>query len=79
MKDGHMKDLGDVLYIPNITKNLVFVRQMVKQGLQVRFDSHGCFVEDMKNDCCLVAKVNKNGSIFTLDVGIPKMSATLFT
>lgn len=40
---------------------------MIEQDLQVRFNSHVCFVEDKKNDCCLVAKDNKNGRMFTLD------------
>ena len=44
----------------------------------MRFNSHGCFVEDMKNDCCLVAKGNRNGMTFTLDVRIPKIGATMF-
>ena len=44
----------------------------------MRFNSHGCFVEDMKNDCYLVAKGNRKGKMFTLDVGIPEMSATMF-
>ena len=32
----------------------------------------------MQNDRCLVAKGNRNGKMFTLDVGIPKMSVALF-
>ena len=51
---------------------------MVEQIQQVTFNSHGCFAEDMKNDCCLVAKGNKNGRMFTLDVEIPKMSSAMF-
>ena len=34
-KDGKMKYLADVLHVPNITKNLVSVGQMIEQGLQV--------------------------------------------
>ena len=44
----------------------------------MRINYHGCFVEDMKNDCCLVAKGNKNGTRFTRDAKIPKMSVALF-
>ena len=33
MHDGKFKHLEDVLYVPMITKNLVFVGQMVDQGL----------------------------------------------
>jgi hypothetical protein len=41
MQDGKIKYLFDVLHVPNITKNLVFVGQMIKQGLQVRFNLDG--------------------------------------
>ena len=43
----------------------------------MRFNSHGCFAEDMKNDYCLVAKGNRNGRMFTLDVGILEMSVAM--
>ena len=44
----------------------------------MRFNSHGCFLEDMKNDCFLVAKGNRDGKMFTLDARIPKICATMF-
>jgi hypothetical protein len=34
MQDGKIKYLFNVLHVPNITKNLVFVGQMIEQGLQ---------------------------------------------
>ena len=43
--DGKVKSLVDVLHVPRITKNLVFVGQMVEQGLQVRFNHDGCFIK----------------------------------
>ena len=33
MQDGKMKYLVDVLHVPNITKSLVSIGQMVEQGL----------------------------------------------
>ena len=33
MHDGKMKYLANVLHVPNITKNLVSIRQMIEQGL----------------------------------------------
>ena len=56
MPDGKKKYLSDVFHVPNITKNLVSIGQMVDQGLQVRFNPHGCFVEDLKNKGRLIAK-----------------------
>jgi hypothetical protein len=49
MQDGQTKYLKDVLHVPTIKKKLVYVGQMVEQGLQVTFNPNGCFVEDMKN------------------------------
>ena len=44
---------------------------MVEQGLQVKFNEHGCYVEDLKDNCRLVAKGNRIGRMFTLDVKMP--------
>ena len=78
MQDGKAKYLADVLHVPDITKNLVSVGQMVEQGLQVRFTSDGCYVEDLKNDCRLIAKGKRAGRLFTLDVSLPEMDAAMF-
>jgi hypothetical protein len=70
MQDGQTKYLKDVLHVPTITKKLVFVGQMVEQGLQVTFNPNGCFVEDMKNEGKLIAKGERNEQMFTLDVNM---------
>ena len=78
LEDGKEKYMFDVLHIPTITKNLVLVGQMVEQGLQVRFNEHGCFVEDFRNKCRFVAKGNKNGRMFTLNVNMPKAGTAMY-
>ena len=35
-------------------------------------------MKDLKNDCCLVAKGNINGSMFTMDAGTLEMSVVMF-
>ena len=77
LHDGKTKSLSDVLHVPSITKNLVSVGQMVEQGLQVRFNAKGCFVEDFNDKCRLVAKGSRIGRMFTLDAGIPAMNAAM--
>jgi hypothetical protein len=79
MQDGQTKYLKDVLHIPTITKKLVSVGQMVEQGLQVTFNPNGCFVKDMKNQGKLIAKGERNGRMFTLDVNMPEVNSMLFT
>ena len=51
---------------------------MVEQGLHVRFNPHGCFVEYMKNKGYLIAKGKKKGRMFTLDMDMPELSAAMF-
>jgi hypothetical protein len=36
-------------------------------------------VEDIKNQCKLIAKGERNGQMFTLDVNMPKVNSMLFT
>ena len=78
MQDGKVKCLTNVLHVPEITKNLVFVGQMVEQGLQVKFNTDGCFVEDFNNKNRLIAKGKRMGRMFTLDVDIPEIKAAMF-
>ncbi len=52
---------------------------MVEQGLKVTFNPDGCFVENMKNQGKLIAKREKNGRMFTLDVNMPEVNSMLFT
>ncbi|MCO5602687.1 hypothetical protein L7F22_056823 [Adiantum nelumboides] len=77
-KDGNVKYLADVLHVPNITKNLVSVGQMVEQGLQVRFNADGLYVEEYKKNGKLIAQGKKVGRMFTLDVNIPEVNAVMF-
>jgi hypothetical protein len=79
MQDGQTKYWKDVLHVPTITKNLVSIGQMVEQGLHVTFNPNGCFMEDMKNQNKLIAKGERNGGMFTLDVSMPEVNSMLFT
>ncbi len=51
----------------------------MEQGLQVTFTPNGCFVEDLKNQSKLIAKGERNGQMFTLDMNMPKVNSMLFT
>ncbi|MCO5571354.1 hypothetical protein L7F22_025092 [Adiantum nelumboides] len=77
-RNGKEKYLADVLYVPNITKNLVFVGQMVEQGVRVRSNGDGLYVEEYKKNGKLVAKGKKVERMFTLNVNMPKMNASMF-
>jgi hypothetical protein len=51
---------------------------MIEQGLQVRFNPDGCYVEDFKDKCRLVVKGKRVGIMFTLDVSMFEMEAAMF-
>ena len=68
MQDGKVKCLTNGLHVPDITKNLVSIGQMVEQGLEVRFNIDGCFVEYFNNKDRLIAKGKRMGHMFTLDL-----------
>ena len=44
-KEGEQTYIKHVLHVPTITKNLVSVGQIVEQGMHVRFNNEGCFIE----------------------------------
>ena len=78
MQDGKMKYLSNVFYVPNITKNLVSVGHMIEQGLQVCFNPNGYYVENFKDKCHLVANGKRVSKMFTLDVSMSEVKATMF-
>ena len=63
-KEGEQTCIKNVLHVPTITKNLVSVDQIVEQGMQVRFNNEGCFIE---KDGRLIAKGQRDGQLFILD------------
>ena len=44
-KEAKQTFIKNILHVLTITKNLVSVGQIVEQGMQVRFDQGGCFIE----------------------------------
>ncbi len=61
MQNGLNKVLERCTSCSNHNKKMVFVGQMVEQGLQVTFNPNECFVENMKNPGKLIAKGERNG------------------
>ncbi|MCO5560232.1 hypothetical protein L7F22_013843 [Adiantum nelumboides] len=77
-RNGKAKYLANVLYVSNITKHLLSIGQMVEQGLQVRFNVDGLYVEEYKKNGKLIAQGKKVWGMSTLNVNMPKMNAAMF-
>ena len=54
----------NVLHVLTITKNLVSVRQIVDQGMEVWFTHLGCFIEEEGQ---VIAQGRRDGRMFILD------------
>ena len=63
-KEGQQTCIKNVLHVPTITKKLVSVGEIVEQGMQVRFNNEGCFIE---KDGRLIAKGWRDGRLFIPD------------
>ena len=68
--DDEQTYLKNVLHVPTITKNLVLVGQIVEQGMQVRFNNYGCFIE--KGDQ-VIAHGRREGHMFILESSEAKL------
>ena len=44
-KEGNQTYIRNILHVPTMTNNLVLVGQIVEQGMQVRLNDEGCFIE----------------------------------
>ena len=62
--DGKQTYLKNVLHVPIFMKSLVLVGQIVEQGMHVRFNNDGCFIEKEGE---LVAHDRREGQMFILE------------
>ena len=61
---GPKGKLMNVLNVPTITKNLVSVKQIFDQGMEVRFTHLGCFIQEEGH---VIAQGRRDGRMFILD------------
>ncbi|BBM97607.1 hypothetical protein Mp_1g06970 [Marchantia polymorpha subsp. ruderalis] len=73
-----VQTIKDVLCVPGIKKNLIFVGQMVEQDLQVRFNKAVCFIEDMNCNMEIVAQGTKVGRMFRFNATIPETQNVMY-
>ena len=78
MNDGKVKCLSEVLYVPQIARNLVSVGQCVEQNMQVRFNPTGVYIEDYADGCKLITKGKRQGRMFSLNATMPEISIAMF-
>ena len=61
---GQKGRLMNVMHVPTITKNLLSIKQIIDQGMQVRFTHLGCFIEEEGQ---IIVQGRQEGRMFILD------------
>ncbi|KAH9681306.1 hypothetical protein KPL71_026926 [Citrus sinensis] len=60
-KGGNKKLISDVLYVPNLTQNLLSVGQLIQKGFPIYFDDEKCKIIDKTNNHTVaVVEMSKN-------------------
>ena len=70
---GNETYIKNILHVPTMTNNLVLVGQIVEQGMQVRLNDEGCFIE---KEGWFIARGRRQGQMFILDSH--EMKSTMF-
>lgn len=63
--DEDTVDVTDVLYIPDLSTNLLSVSQLIRKGLRVNFDADGCRIIDRSGN--LMATATNVNKLYRLD------------
>ena len=68
LPNGQMKRIHNVLYVPGIKKNLIFVLSITDQNLNVEFMQSHCLLKNIHNHYKVIATGTRIGGLYKLDV-----------
>jgi hypothetical protein len=51
--------IGDVLYVPDLSFNLLSIHKMTQSGLQVTFEDTSCIIRSKRPDRSIIASAPK--------------------
>ena len=63
-----MRQIHDVMYVPGIKNNLIYVSTITDNNLKVEFGKFGCIVKDVQDRYRVVSTGTKVGGLYKLDV-----------
>uniref|UniRef100_A0A803MEP4 Uncharacterized protein n=1 Tax=Chenopodium quinoa TaxID=63459 RepID=A0A803MEP4_CHEQI len=73
-KANNTKYIHDVLYVPNLTHNLLSVGQLVQRGYSTTFDNGECIVTDKKSGTILAKVQMADNKVFPLHMPQKKLA-----
>jgi len=68
LPNGQNRQIHDVLYVPGIKKNLIYVSAITDKNMKVEFMQYHCLVKDIQNHYKIIAKGTRIGTLYKLDV-----------
>eukprot|EP00253_Pinus_taeda_P019494 PITA_19494 len=68
LPNGQKKQIHNVMYVPDIKKNLISVSTITDQDLKVEFVKSQCVVKDVQDQYKIIATGTKVGGLYKLDV-----------
>ena len=68
LPNGTVHHICNVVYVPRLKKNLIFVSTITDQNLKVEFVKNHCIVKDLLDRYITVAMGVRAGGLYKLDV-----------
>jgi hypothetical protein len=68
LSNGIVHQIHNVVYVPGIKKNLIYVSTITDQNLKVEFFKNYCIVKDLLDQFQIVAMGVRAGGLYKLDV-----------
>jgi len=65
---GQVKQINNVLYVPSIKKNLIYVSTIDDNDLKVEFLKSQCVIKDVQDHYRIIATGTRIGGLYKLDV-----------
>jgi hypothetical protein len=79
LPDGQMRQIHNVMYVPGIKKNLIYVSTITDNDLKVEFGKSRCVVKDIQDHYKVVATGTRIGGLYKLDVTLNNHQALTST
>ena len=67
LPDGQLKHIHNVMYVPGIKKNLIYVSSVTNNDMKAKFDKYKCHVKDVQDHYMVIAKGSRLGGLYKLN------------
>ena len=79
LPNGQLTQIHDVMYVPGIKNNFIYVSTITDNNLKVEFGKLGCIVKDIQDRYRVVSTSTRVGGLYKLDVTMKRHVALTST